>query len=300
MPGSLLLVGGDSEIGAATASHMRELGLPAVATTRRRERIAADRPFLDLALPLDGWEPPPGTRAACIFAAVARLQDCASDPAGSAHVNTAQALALTDRLHARDIPVLFLSTDKVFDGTRPLVPADAPPCPASEYGRQKARTEAALLRQAAAGAPIAILRLSKIVSPGMPLLRQWVVALASGAAVRAFSDLVMAPVPVRLAATAITNLLANPARGVFQLSGPSDVSYAEVGAYLARKIGAAPELVTPVSAYSAGMPPGATPRHTTLDSTAICERLGAVVPDPWTVIDSCVETSDIPTSLDHG
>src|SRR5437879_6345578 len=98
MPGSFLLVGGDSEIGAATAAHMRGLGLPVMATTRRRELVAGDRPFLDLALPLDDWEPPLDTRAACIFAAVARLLDCARDPAGSDHVNVTQPLALAGRL----------------------------------------------------------------------------------------------------------------------------------------------------------------------------------------------------------
>src|SRR6266705_290241 len=133
MPGPFLLVGGDSEIGTATAAHMRGRGLPVMATTRRRELVAGDRPFLDLTLPLDDWEPPPDARAACIFAAVARPLECARDPAGSAHVNVAQPLTLAARLSAQGIPVLFLSTDKVFDGSRPQVPADTPPCPASEY-----------------------------------------------------------------------------------------------------------------------------------------------------------------------
>src|SRR5437764_13870473 len=94
MTGSLLLVGADSESGAATARHLGALGVPVLATTRRPERIAADRPYLDLAEPLDGWTPPPGIEAACIFAAVARLQTCDSDPAGSSYVNVAQIVSL--------------------------------------------------------------------------------------------------------------------------------------------------------------------------------------------------------------
>ena len=69
MSGSLLLVGAESEIGAATARHLSALGVPVLATTRRSERVAADRPYLDLAEPLDGWMPPAGVEAACIFAA---------------------------------------------------------------------------------------------------------------------------------------------------------------------------------------------------------------------------------------
>lgn len=304
MPGGFLLIGGNSEIGAATAAHLRRLGHQVAATTRRRERVAGDRPFLDLAAPFAApfadWEPPPGMRAACIFVAVARLQDCARDPAGSADLNVTQTLAVVDRLRARDIAVLFLSSDKVFDGTRPLVPADTPPCPASEYGRQKAATEAELRERAAAGPPLAILRLAKVVSPGMALLGQWATALAAGSAVRAFSDLYTAPVPVGLAAAAIADLMAEPAQGIFQLSGPQDVSYTEIGAWLARRIGAAPELVMPVSAYSAGMPPGSTPRHTTLDSTAICRRLGTVVPAAWEVLEGVLAAPAAPPSLARG
>jgi len=283
-------VGGDSEIGAATARHIRNLGIEVVATTRRRERIAADRPFLDLALPLAEWRPPVDTRAACIFAAISRLQACEEDPAGSSFINVTQTIVLAEMLLASGIPVLFLSTDKVFDGTRPHVPADAPMNPVSEYGRQKASAEEALRRHMTAGASVAVLRLAKVVSPGVPLLRQWIAAFAAGEPVRAFSDMRMAPVPVAIVAAAITGLLDQGARGIFQLSGPRDVSYLEVALYLARKAGAGAELVRPVSARSAGMPEGSTAPHTTLDIAAICDRLGIVVPDPWAVIDDLAET----------
>ena len=92
--------------------------------------------------------------------------------------------------------MLFLSTDKVFDGTRPQVPADAAPCPVSEYGRQKAAAEAALVERMRQSAPAAILRLAKIVSPGMDLLRQWIANLGAGKPIRAFDDMMMALGPL--------------------------------------------------------------------------------------------------------
>jgi dTDP-4-dehydrorhamnose reductase len=286
----MLLIGADSEIAAATARHLAAHGVPFIGTTRRRESAGCDRLFLDLAQPLADWRPPAGVTAACVFAAVARLQACEDDPDGSAFINVRQTLALVDRLAEAGIAVVFLSTNQVFDGSRPAVPADAPLCPVSAYGRQKARTEQALARRIAAGAPIAILRFAKIVAPGMPLLRQWSDALAAGQPVTAFADMMLAPTPAALAAAAIAGLLQVPAgaRGVFQLTGPTDVSYAEIARHLARRAGADPALVRPVPAASAGMPPGATPRHTTLDSAALRERFGITVPDPWTVVDGIV------------
>jgi dTDP-4-dehydrorhamnose reductase len=290
MPRQVLIVGGDSEIATAAAAHLRAAGFDVAATTRRRERVAAGRPFLDLRQPVADWPIPARTGAACFCAAIARLADCARDPEGSARVNVAATTVLADRLLARGIPVLFLSTDKVFDGSRPQVPAATPPCPVSEYGRQKAAAEAALADSMAAGQPAAVLRLAKVVSPGMPLLCQWIASLAAGEPVRAFFDMMMAPTPVEIVAAAIERLLAEPARGIFQLTGPRDIAYSEVAAHLARKLGAEPALVQPVSAYSAGLPPGSTAPHTTLDSSALRRRFGIAVPEPWDVINGLIET----------
>src|ERR1700720_893808 len=165
-----LIVGGDPKIGAAASRAMKAQGVAAVATTRRRDRVAPDRPFLDLSAPLDDWAPPPETQAVCLCAAIARLAACADDPQGSAHINVAQTLALAETCLARGIAVLFLSTNQVFDGRSPPERAEAPHSPVSEYGRQKAPAETALLRQMESGAPAAILRLAKVVSDTMPLI----------------------------------------------------------------------------------------------------------------------------------
>jgi dTDP-4-dehydrorhamnose reductase len=290
MAGKILIVGGDSEIAAATAVHLRASGHEVIATTRRVERVADDRPVLDLGQPIDDWPIPEDIGAACFCAAIARLADCARDPEGSARVNVIGTVALADRLLARGIPVLFLSTDKVFDGSRPHVPADAPPCPVSEYGRQKAAAEAGFGERMRDGAPAAILRLAKIVSPGMDLLRQWAANLSGGKPIRAFHDMMMAPTPVALVATAIERLLAAPASDIFQLTGPTDIAYSDIAVHLAGRIGADAGLVEAVSAYTAGLPEGSTARHTTLESSALHKRFGIAVPDPWRVIDDLIDT----------
>jgi len=45
-------------------------------------------------------------------------------------------------------------------------------------------------------------------------------------------------------------------------------------------------LVRPVTAASAGMPEGSTPRHTTLDSGALQRRFGIAAPEPWPTIEA--------------
>jgi dTDP-4-dehydrorhamnose reductase len=285
-----LIVGGDSEIGAATYRTLKAQGRLVAATTRRRERVAADRPFLDLALPLESWEPPRQTKAACVCAAVARIAACAADPAGTAFVNVSQTLTLIDKLLARGIYVLFLSTNQVFDGRVPHVPADAPHSPVSEYGHQKARTEAALQRLIAAGVPVAILRLAKVVSDSMALIDGWIVELAAGRPIRAFNDMTLAPTPTVLVCSAIVALMQDRAPDVFQLTGPRDVAYVEVGRFLAQRLRVSETLVIETSAAEAGIPEGSTPYNTTLDSSRLRERCGLDIPDIWQIIAPMVES----------
>jgi dTDP-4-dehydrorhamnose reductase len=283
-----LIVGGDSEIGAATYRAMRSQGQTVAATTRRAERVGPDRPFLDLCASPEAWEPPAGTRSATICAGVVRLAACAGDPAGSARVNVDRTLMLVERLLARDIAVLFLSTNQVFDGHMPHVPADAPYAPVSEYGRQKARTEMALRALMGRGASVGILRLAKVISTDMPLMKGWIADLSAGKPIRAFNDMMLAPTPTDLVCVAVSSLLEDRASGIFQLTGPRDVAYAEVGRFLAAHLGADPALVKETSARKVGLPEGATPLNTTLDSGLLRGRYGFETPDVWEVVERVV------------
>jgi cupin fold WbuC family metalloprotein len=276
-----LLIGGDSELGSATYRSLKEGGYAVQATTRRRETVSPERPFFDILDSLAGWKPAPGVDAACIFLSVARPRDCDADPVGSARVNVARTLQLIDKLVADGIYVLFLSSNRVFSGEFPDVAADSPVDPVSEYGRQKAETEAGIRQRIAQGAPLGIMRLSKVLSPDLLLIQRWIEALLSSKPIQAFDDMTVAPVPVALTTAAIAALLNHRLPGVYQLTGPRDVSYAEIGRHLAGELGMSPELVEPVSAYAVSMPKGSTPHHTTLDSSVLREKFGIIVPDVW-------------------
>lgn len=277
-----LIAGGDSEIGSATSRLMRARGSKVVTTTRRPDAGAGEMQ-LDLSAPVDQFTVPAGIRCACIFAAIARLATCEADPAGSLRINVTQTVALVDHLTARGIYTLFLSTNQVFSGDKPQVPADAALAPVSEYGRQKAETERQLQARMSGGAPIGVLRLAKVVSPGMALMTSWKQELAARRSIRAFHDMTMAPTPVDLVATAIARMMDDHLSVTAQLTGPQDITYFEVGRFLARAMGVDPGLVEPVSALGSAMPRGSTPRNTTLDSSYVAERYGITVPDAFDV-----------------
>jgi dTDP-4-dehydrorhamnose reductase len=280
-----LIVGANSEIGSATARLIEARGGDVWSTTRRSSSGPREIP-LDFDAPIERFPIPGGIDSACIFVAIARLAACAADPKVSAFINVTQTLALVDRLAAKGIYALFLSTNQVFDGESGYMPVDAPVSPRSEYGRQKAETERRLRARMAAGAPIGILRLGKVVSPGMALLSNWKQQLSAGLAIHPFSDMSMAPVPIDVVALAIAGMMEDRVAITAQLSGPRDISYAEAAGFLARQIGADLRLVEPTSARDGFMPAGSTPRHTTLDSTYLISKYGLTVPGAFEVIGS--------------
>ena len=280
-----LIVGANSEIGSATANHIRARGGDVLTTTRRAAE-GHKQIRLDLGSSIDDFSLPAGISSACICLAVARLAACAADPEGSARINVYQTIALIDRLVSRGIFTLFLSSNQVFNGDQPHTPTNAPLSPVSEYGRQKAETERMLHARMAAGAPIGVLRLAKVVSPDMPLISHWTGELKGGRPVRAFTDVTLAPVPVALAAGLIARMMEDRLSLVAQLSGPRDATYFEVASFLATKTGADQRLVKPVSALEQGMPAGSTPQHTTLDSQFVADKYKLCVPDIFDVIQS--------------
>jgi dTDP-4-dehydrorhamnose reductase len=119
----------------------------------------------------------------------------------------------------------------------------------------------------------------------MPLIGGWIKDLTAAKSIRVFNDLALAPTPADLVCTAIAALLQDRARGIFQLTGPRDVTYADIGGFLAAYLDADQKLVNQTSARAAGLPEGATPLHTTLDSSLLRVHYGLEVPDVWDVVE---------------
>jgi dTDP-4-dehydrorhamnose reductase len=250
----VLLLGGDGFVARELARDLPLLGWEVLSTSRRPG--AALR--LDLADP-DAFVPPPGVAAAVLVAAVARPAACEADPDGSRLVNADAPARLLPRLAGAGVRVLALSSDKVFDGTVPMRRRDDPPCPAGEYGRQKAAMEASAL---AAGA--AVLRLSRVVAPGFALFAGWRADLAAGRPITPFADMTLAPVEARRVAALVSAILLSGGDGVYQASGDRDLTYAEAAQFLAAAWGADPALVRPLPAPVA-VAGARLPAHTTLD-----------------------------------
>lgn len=274
----VLIVGGDSAIGQALGRRLIAAGVAVTATTRRSDRGGL---MLDLADNPANWPPLSGFDAAALCAGETSIARCAAAPGPTRLVNVDNMAALGRRLREQGTRLLFLSTSMVFDGRRPFPRADDPVCPVTDYGRQKADTEQSLL---GLGGGVAVLRITKVLIPSLPLFRNWAAALTTGQPVQAFTDLRMAPVRADLTADTLTRMLIDPEDGVFQLSAARDIDYLTAARELARRLAAAPELATAALAAAAGVPEAARPRHAALDPTKLTARYGVGGEPPETAL----------------
>jgi len=270
-----LVIGGDGQIGAALRARLSEAGWQTTATARHRDSADERQQYLDLSQDLSAWRPSERIAVAYLCAAVTSVAQCQTDPGGTRRVNVDALWAVSQTLLAAGAFVVFPSTSLVFDGSVPCRAATDPVSPLTEYGRQKAELERLLL---GAGSQTAVVRLTKVLSPETRLLREWAGKLRAGEAIHPFSDMVMAPITLDLAAEALLRVGERQAAGITQVSAVDDITYAAAARRLAACLRASEGLIQPILASAAGLAPEVAPTHTTLDTTRLCEEIGLQAP----------------------
>jgi len=226
----LLIIGGDSLVGAALSREASASRWSGRATTRRGD--VGGMLHWDLSAPARCALPEERFDCAVLCAAMSRHDQCAADPTGAQRVNVEAPVHLALELMARGTHVIFLSTDSVFgehNGRRGE--GDEVHPGTRTYPTLKAQAEALLLDTTPTD-QLTILRLTKVVSARRQPFGSWCQALRDGGRVEGFSDLVFSPISLRHTVRSIMSLCMARAAGVFHLSGSRDLSYAEFAALL--------------------------------------------------------------------
>lgn len=255
-----LIVGGDSTIGAGLSQFWRDRGIPHHASTRRVALVSALRPYMDLGE--RRWSTALENRyeAVVFCAAVTKLADCEGYPEKAKQINVDGTLALATALSRESAYLLLLSTNQVFDGSKPHRKVSEPVCPINEYGRQKAEAEQRILQLPNS----AVLRLTKVIHPELPLLRQWEADLKAGKPIEASTNMHLAPIPLEEVVRKIDKLVRNKSTGIHHLSGEKDVSYYEFAASYFRKFNNIEKLIRQSTIRTSQLIISSVPRYTSL------------------------------------
>jgi dTDP-4-dehydrorhamnose reductase len=181
-------------------------------------------------------------------AALSRWRECEETPDLAWRANTEATGALASVLHRHGGRMVYVSTDLVFDGEHAPYAEDAPPRPASIYGKSKAGGEQAVL----AGGRGLVVRIPLLFGPSFDGKRgasdPVLAALREGREIRLFVDEWRTPLAVRDAAARLVSLAGDEtAIGIRHCPGPERLSRYDLGRRIAEEAGLDPSRIIAAS-----------------------------------------------------
>ncbi len=223
-------------IGRSILESADRSGIACAATSRQ----PGSQYFVELSEPPHSWRLPGTVETAVFCASMTGLAACEAEPEKSRAVNVTGISALADLLAARGTRIAFLSSNQVFGPDAAVPSEDDLPAPTTEYGRQKLAVERHLLEKIPGSL---VIRLTKVVSPGIPLFVKWQKALRQGNPIRAYANLHFSPLALFPTASWILKVVNSGYSGVFHLSASDSISYLDAARWLAVRVGFDPALV---------------------------------------------------------
>ncbi|MCR9191773.1 MAG: sugar nucleotide-binding protein [Gammaproteobacteria bacterium] len=276
---NILIIGCDGKIGSALFSHLSlHQGITVYGSTYRAvSGISKNVFYLDLAGNPQDWQIPDiPFSVVYLCAGISNMLFCEDNPELSRKVNVTAMIRLVTYFANKNTIIVYLSTNHVFSGEKPCVKDSEDYEPRNEYGRQKAEVEQSIKINCK---HYVIVRLTKVLMPRSSPLSQWIEALQSYQPIEAFHDMVLAPVSLQDVIAFLDAIWQRKPTGCFQISGPEDFSYYQLGIELAILLDRPQALVTAVSALDRGIKNKFLPSFTSLDFASIIS-LGCKLPLP--------------------
>jgi dTDP-4-dehydrorhamnose reductase len=212
----LLIIGADSSLGKGLKERFLKEKIPFDCTSRRKKRKNL---YFDLRVKKSFKNIAGEYNAAVIFTGISKAIDCHSKKANKINVELTKCLINT--LHRHKIFFLFISTNQVFSRKK-LTRKGERTNPTSEYGLQKVKIEQYIKKTNKNGA---VLRLGKVMGCKNNFLGPFLRKLRNGLNVEASKNFYVAPVSLEISLDAISTIMKERIRGVYQISADSSISF---------------------------------------------------------------------------
>ncbi len=164
-------------------------------------------------------------------AALANTPACEKNPA-LAHKLNVEVTSVVAEL-AKDIPLIFFSTDLVFDGRAGNYDETAAVNPLSEYAKTKVEAERIVLANPRHTVLRTSLNFGRSPTGNRAFNEQMRSAAERGETLQLFTDEYRCPIPAEVTARAVWELVAQDQPGLYHLTGSERLSRWEIGQLLA-------------------------------------------------------------------
>lgn len=205
-------------------------------------------------------------------AAISRSTTCETEPELARRNNVEVTTQLAEL--ACGIPLVFFSTDLVFDGRQGNYRESDPPQPMGVYAQTKAAAEAVVLANPRHTVIRTSLNAGRSPSGDRAFNEEMRRAWEAGRALRLFTDEFRCPIPAAITARAVWELALCDQPGLYHLAGSERLSRWEIGRLIARRC---PQLEPRIESGSLRDYRGA-PRSP--DTSLDCHRIQALLSFP--------------------
>lgn len=244
----ILILGGNSTIGAELYKTLSSQGFDVDVTTRRVSDTSGNVLFLDLA---DNKSFDSVFKhhydIAIICSAVTSVAACQKEPKSTKYINVDATIEIINHLSERGTHIIFISTSLVFDGSTAFARPFDKKNPSCHYGEQKAIVEDYLLTS---NLSAAIIRFTKVIPPQYPLFVDWISSLRLGETISPYIDKNIAPVSLAFAVSILSWLTIYKKIGLYQVSSEFEITYLDAALYLAELKGLDTSLIKPRSSFN--------------------------------------------------
>jgi dTDP-4-dehydrorhamnose reductase len=171
-------------------------------------------------------------------AALADLEACEADPDLARRLNADLPRALARACRARALPMLHISTDAVFDGTKSgsYLESDTPN-PVSVYARTKLEGEQAVLEEYPQAIVTRVNFYGWSLGGRRSLAEFFFHNLANNKSMTGYTDVIFCPMHVSHLGQVLLAMLAKGLRGLYHAVGPEPMSKYRFGVEIARRFG---------------------------------------------------------------
>jgi dTDP-4-dehydrorhamnose reductase len=178
-------------------------------------------------------------------AGLTSVELCEVKPELARYINVQLALNVARACAKLGLPLIHISTDHLFAGTKALVHEDCPVAPLNVYGLTKAEAEQRVLQ----AHPMALVVRTNFFGWGPSYRRSFsdfiLEALRLGKEITLFEDVLYSPIIIKTLALAAHTLLDKKANGIFHVVGNERTSKYEFGCKVAKEFGLDASLIKP-------------------------------------------------------
>lgn len=274
----ILLIGGDSKLGAVVKEKLK-LEFKVIQSTTRRSNKSDF--YLDLNKLSKSNINFNDFNTLIFFAAVTKFEDCSRNYIYSRNVNVISPYKISKQISSSNSKIIYISSSAVFDSSKPIININKKPNPSSDYGKLKAEAEKVLTE---INGKTMILRISKIITNKDHLFVNWLKDLKNGKKIYPFSDLYFCPISTDYFYQVLSFLINHNEYGNYQFSGTKDISYYEAMVFLAKKFNLDNKLIFENSYKNSEISKNDVLRYTSMDCSKITKLCGILPPEPYEVL----------------